>query len=450
MIFTIQNLGFAIGGFLLEGWLAFAARCVCALVLLALGAVARALLRKKIFPKLLAHSWHFEATGILLRSFALPAERMVWLTGIYFALASLPWAIAPVPKFLLVVYQMAMTLCICKGLYHASDVATLLLKSCGEEIRSNKTLLSLLDTTYKVLVVILGVATIAQESGFPIGSIVAGAGLIGLTISLAAQETASNIFSGIVILIDKPFAVGDWILVGDVEGEVIDINFRSIKIRSLDKTVSVITNSKVCSSTIVNCAMRSTRPYKFTLGVTYNTSRAKLEQLMADLTAMLEASPYVEKGSALVRLTSFGDSSINLLVSAYLLTNQAGTFLQMQNDLNLNVMDVMQKIPLHHRLSLPIILCSSVRRSFFVYNATSSAIIKANPNTMLMTPADSSGSTACGIISCAVTQTMHPAAALISQGRAALTQPATARASSPPSGSTSPEAAPARKALPRL
>ena len=454
MIFTIQNLGFAIGGFLLEGWLAFAARCVCALVLLALGAVVRALLRKKIFPKLLAHSWHFEATGILLRSFALPAERMVWLTGIYFALASLPWAIAPVPKFLLVVYQMAMTLCICKGLYHASDVATLLLKSCGEEIRSNKTLLSLLDTTYKVLVVILGVATIAQESGFPIGSIVAGAGLIGLTISLAAQETASNIFSGIVILVDKPFAVGDWILVGDVEGEVIDINFRSIKIRSLDKTVSVITNSKVCSSTIVNCAMRSTRPYKFTLGVTYNTSRAKLEQLMADLTAMLEASPSVEKGSALVRLTSFGDSSINLLVSAYLLTNQAGTFLQMQNDLNLNVMDVMQKnnvdFAFPHRLSLQIILCSSVRRSFFVYNATSSAIIKANPNTMLMTPADSSGSTACGIISCAVTQTMHPAAALISQGRAALTQPATARASSPPSGSTSPEAAPARKALPRL
>ena len=84
------------------------------------------------------------------------------------------------------------------------------------------------------------------------------------------------------------------------------------------------------------------------------------------------------------------------------------------------------------------------------YSATSNAIIKANPNTMLMTPADSSGSTACGIIYCAVTQTMHPAAALISQGRAALTQPATARASSPPSGSTSPEAAPARKALPRL
>ena len=343
MIFVIHSLGFAIGNLLLEGWAAFAARCACALALLALGALARSLLRKKLFPKLLAHSWHFEATHILLQSFSVPAQRMVWFSGIYLALASLPWAIQGMPKLLLMVYRMAMTLCICEGLYLASDVASLLLKSCSEEIRSNKTLLSLLDTAYKVLVVILGVATLAQESGFPIGSIVAGAGLIGLTISLAAQETASNIFSGIVILVDKPFAVGDWIIAGDVEGEVIDINFRSIKIRGLDKSVSILTNSKVCSSTIVNCAMRTTRPYKFTLGVTYGTSRAKLEQLMADLTAMLEASESVEKGSALVRLTSFGDSSINLLVSAYLRTNQAGTFLQMQNDLNLNVMDVMQR-----------------------------------------------------------------------------------------------------------
>ena len=343
MIFVIHSLGFAIGNLLLEGWAAFAARCACALALLALGALARSLLRKKLFPKLLAHSWHFEATHILLQSFSTPAQRMVWFSGIYLALASLPWAIQGMPKLLLTVYRMAMTLCICEGLYLASDVASLLLKRCGEEIRSNKTLLSLLDTAYKVLVVILGVATLAQESGFPIGSIVAGAGLIGLTVSLAAQETAGNIFSGIVILVDKPFAVGDWIIAGDVEGEVIDINFRSIKIRGLDKSVSILTNSKVCSSTIVNCAMRTTRPYKFTLGVTYGTSRARLEQLMADLTAMLEASEYVEKGSAIVRLTSFGDSSINLLVSAYLRTNQAGTFLQMQNDLNLNVMDVMQR-----------------------------------------------------------------------------------------------------------
>lgn len=343
MIFSIRDLSFELGSMLLEGWPAFAARAVCALLILLAAWLVRRWLTHKGFPAMEARSWHFTGTPILLRSFAVPVQRMCTVVGIYLAASSLPWAIPGVRKLFLMTFQLVMTLLVCEGLYAASELADLVLASCSPEIRSNKTLLSLLNTTYKVLVIAVGVAAGAQEVGFPIGSIVAGAGLIGLTISLAAQETASNIFSGIVILIDKPFAVGDWILVGDVEGEVIDINFRSIKIRSLDKTVSVITNSKVCSSTIVNCAMRSTRPYKFTLGVTYNTSRAKLEQLMADLTAMLEASPSVEKGSALVRLTSFGDSSINLLVSAYLLTNQAGTFLQMQNDLNLNVMDVMQK-----------------------------------------------------------------------------------------------------------
>ena len=343
MIFSIRDLSFELGTVFLEGWLAFAARAVCALLILLAAWLVRRWLNRKGFPALQNRSWHFSGTPILLRSFAVPAQRMCTAAGVYLAVSSLPWAIPGIRKIFLMAFQLAMTLLVCEGLYAASELADLVLSSCSPEIRSNKTLCSLLDTTYKVLVIVVGVAAAAQEVGFPIGSIVAGAGLIGLTISLAAQESASNLFSGIVILLDKPFSVGDWITVGDVEGEVIDINFRSTRIRSLDKTVNVITNSKICSATVQNAALRTMRPYRFTLGVTYNTSRAKLEQLMADLTAMLEASPYVEKGSALVRLTSFGDSSINLLVSAYLLTNQAGTFLQMQNDLNLNVMDVMQK-----------------------------------------------------------------------------------------------------------
>ena len=129
---------------------------------------------------------------------------------------------------------------------------------------------------------------------------------------------------------------------GNVEGEVIDINFRSTRIRSMDHSVVIITNSQICSSTVQNAALRTMRPYKFTLGVTYGTTRAQLEKLMADLQAMLDNSPYTNKGTNIVRLTSFGDSSINILISAYLTTNVYATFLQQQNDLNLNIMDVMQ------------------------------------------------------------------------------------------------------------
>ena len=342
MIFSIRDLSFELGSLFLEGWLAFAARVLCALLILLAAWLVRRWLTKKGFPALLARSWHFAGTPILLRSFAEPVQRMCTAAGFYLAAVSLPWAIPGLYKLALVVFQLAMTLLVCKGLYAASDLADLLLASCSPEIRSNKTLLSLLNTTYKVLVIAVGVAAGAQEVGFPIGSIVAGAGLIGLTISLAAQESASNLFSGIVILLDKPFSIGDWITVGNVEGEVIDINFRSTRIRSMDHSVVIITNSQICASTVQNTALRTMRPYKFTLGVTYGTTRAQLEKLMADLQAMLDNSPYTNKGTNIVRLTSFGDSSINILISAYLTTNVYATFLQQQNDLNLNIMDVMQ------------------------------------------------------------------------------------------------------------
>lgn len=130
---------------------------------------------------------------------------------------------------------------------------------------------------------------------------------------------------------------------GDVSGEVVDINFRSTKVRALDNSVYILTNSTVSSATVNNGTLRNKRLYRFTLGVTYDTSRPQLEQLMADLAAMLKASPYTYEDSVLVELSGFGASSIDLLVSAYLRTADMTRFLQMQNDLNLDLMDVMQK-----------------------------------------------------------------------------------------------------------
>ena len=343
MIFSIRNLGFELGSLLLEGWAAFAARVVCAALLLVLGWLVRQLLSRRVFPALLRRNWRLAGTPILLRSFAVPLQRLTLAAFIYAAAASLPWAIAGVSKFLLIAFELAATFFVCQGLYAAADLTDLLLASCGEEVRTNRTLTTLLNKVYKVLIVVLGVMTMAQESGLPVGSIVASAGLVGLTISLAAQDSAKNLFSGLVILLDRPFSIGDWITVGDVSGEVVDINFRSTKVRALDNSVYILTNSTVSSATINNGTLRNKRLYRFTLGVTYDTSRHQLEQLMTDLTAMLKASPYTYEDSVLVELSGFGASSIDLLVSAYLRTADMTRFLQMQNDLNLDLMDLMQK-----------------------------------------------------------------------------------------------------------
>ena len=343
MIFSIRDLSFEFGSVLLEGWFALAARAGCALLILLAAWLVRRWLSKKGIPGLLARKWHFNGTPILLRSFAEPLQRLTLAAFIYAAAASLPWAISGVSKFLLTVFELAATFFVCQGLYAAADLTDLLLANCGEEVRANRTLTTLLNKLYKVFIVVLGVMTMAQETGLPVGSIVASAGLVGLTISLAAQDSAKNLFSGLVILLDRPFSIGDWITVGDVSGEVVDINFRSTKVRALDNSVYILTNSTVSSATINNGTLRNKRLYRFTLGVTYDTTRPQLEQLMADLTAMLKASPYTYEDSVLVELSGFGASSIDLLVSAYLRTADMTRFLQMQNDLNLDLMDVMQK-----------------------------------------------------------------------------------------------------------
>ena len=192
MIFSIRNLGFELGSLLLEGWAAFAARVVCAALLLVLGWLARQLLSRKVCPALLRRSWRLAGTPILLRSFAVPVQRLTLAAFIYAAAASLPWAIPGVSKFLLIAFELAATFFVCQGLYAAADLTDLLLASCGEEVRTNRTLTTLLNKVYKVLIVVLGIMTMAQESGLPVGSIVASAGLVGLTISLAAQDSAKK------------------------------------------------------------------------------------------------------------------------------------------------------------------------------------------------------------------------------------------------------------------
>lgn len=343
MLFSIRNLIFDLGPLVLEGWAAFAARCLCAMLLIGGGWGLRRLLRLRVLPRLADCSRRFAVAPILLRSFALPLERIALFSGLYLGLVSLPWAVTGIPKALLTFYQIAVTFFIAEGFYNAPELAELLLASSAEEIRSNKTLVTVLSKGYRILVVVLVGATIAQESGLPLGSIVAGAGLLGLTISLAAQDTASNLFSGLVILLDRPFALGDWITVGDVEGEVVDINFRSTKIRAIDNTLYILTNSHVSNATINNGSQRTMRLYRFTLGVTYDTTRAQLEQLMADLTAYLKASEYTYEDTVYVKLTEFGASSINLSVSAYLRTPDKMRFLEMQNELNLDLLDLMKQ-----------------------------------------------------------------------------------------------------------
>ena len=265
MLFAIQDLQFTLGSLLLEGYPAFGARCACAGLLLAAGLLLRHWLQKWLFPHLARLPLPSHAVGILVGSFARPAAWFAALTGLYLALASLPWAAAAARPFLLKLYRVAVILLLSWGLYGASELTGLLLAGAREEVRTNKTLRSVLVKVYKVVVIVLGGLMAAQELGLPVTGILTSAGLVGLTLSLAAQDTASNLFAGMMILVERPFQIGDWVVIGSVEGSVEDITFRSTKVRALDNSLYILTNSDVCAATINNGTQRTKRLYRLHL-----------------------------------------------------------------------------------------------------------------------------------------------------------------------------------------
>lgn len=155
------------------------------------------------------------------------------------------------------------------------------------------------------------------------------------------KDTASNLFAGLVLLVEKPFAIGDWVTCAGVEGAVEDITFRSTKIRTLANTLTVVPNSVVSAGLISNGSERKMRMAEFTIGVCYDTPRAALEQVMADLRALLTGDAAVRADTVVVRFTGFSASSMDVLVRYYTKTTDYNEFLAVGERLNLAILDLM-------------------------------------------------------------------------------------------------------------
>ena len=184
------------------------------------------------------------------------------------------------------------------------------------------------------------VLAILELFGVPVAGLLAGAGVAGLAVSLAAQSTLSNLIAGITLVLEHPFGIGDYVILGSSEGTVEDISFRSTRIRTTDNVAVTIENSKVCSEYIQNCNQRSSRLWQFTLGLTYDTTREQLNKICHDLAQMLKEQPTVRADTVTVTVDKFNDYSIDVLVRLYVTTLPYGEFLEEKSRLNLKIMQL--------------------------------------------------------------------------------------------------------------
>ncbi|MFH1731499.1 MAG: mechanosensitive ion channel family protein [Planctomycetota bacterium] len=155
---------------------------------------------------------------------------------------------------------------------------------------------------------------VIQLLGYSISSLIAGLGIGGLAIALALQDTLGNFFGSVFIFLDRPFCVGDWIKLGDVEGIVEQVGFRSTRIRTWPATLVSIPNKTVASATIDNWSRMPKRRVVQTVGVTYKTNADQMEDVVAAIQDIVKNDKGVDPEFIVVRFTDFGESSLNILV----------------------------------------------------------------------------------------------------------------------------------------
>lgn len=176
----------------------------------------------------------------------------------------------------------------------------------------------LLQKTLKVFVIIFGFLVMVQNFGINVMSLLAGLGLGGLAIALAAQDTCANFFGSIMILLDRPFRIGDIIKVSGIEGTVEDIGFRSTKIRTFYGSLITVPNAEMAKSHIDNLGVRLQRRVRFQLGVEYSTKPALMKEFIEGIKKVVAANELVDSDNITVVFENYGDFSLNILLNFFL------------------------------------------------------------------------------------------------------------------------------------
>jgi MscS family membrane protein len=200
----------------------------------------------------------------------------------------------------------------------------------------------LLRRVAKVMVVLAAGLALFFLAGFNLTAALAGLGIGGIAVALAAQKTLENFFGGITIILDQPVRVGDLCKIGDVTGVVEDIGLRSTRLRTANHTVVSIPNGQTAAVNVENFGLRGRIAFRQTIGLRYETGPEQLRYVLAEIRRLLYGHPMVDTQSAGIRFIRFGASSLELEVSAQVLTSNPDRFLEVQEDLLFRIMDVIE------------------------------------------------------------------------------------------------------------
>jgi len=196
----------------------------------------------------------------------------------------------------------------------------------------------------KILILILGAAAVLELWGIKIGPIIAGLGLFGVAVALGAQDLFKNLISGVLVLVEKRFKMGDWIQVeGVIEGVVEKIGFRSTTIRKFDKSLAIIPNFQFAENAVINLSQTTNWRIRWSITLQYNTTVDQLKKVREEIEKYINESEdfNINLGVA-VRIEKFSDSSIDLLVRCFTASDSWTNWLEVKERLAISIKQIVE------------------------------------------------------------------------------------------------------------
>jgi MscS family membrane protein len=230
--------------------------------------------------------------------------------------------------------------------YNLADVFSkyLTVVTSKTETELDDQLIPLIRKTLRFFVLIMGVIAILQNNGINVASLIAGLGIGGLAVALAARETLANFFGSVTIFLDRPFKIGDWIKTGEVEGTVEEVGFRSTRIRTFYNSLVSVPNSNLANADIDNLGLRRYRRLKTVLNLTYSTTPEQMEAFVEGIKAIVKANKHFRQDMYEVHFNSFGAHSLDVLVYVFFDVPDWSTELQQRHNFFLEVLRLAKEV----------------------------------------------------------------------------------------------------------
>ncbi|RYM05133.1 mechanosensitive ion channel family protein [Sporolactobacillus sp. THM7-7] len=297
------------------------------------------------FLKLLTKLSHLSKSRLddaLIESFRKPIAFFLLLTGIYLSLTYLPLP-ASWESTVTLLYKSTTVFSIGWGFYLFADATGLFFSHMNDRfnMKFNEIIVPFLSRILKFVIVVLTIFLILEQWNFHVSGLIAGLGIGGLAVAMAAKDTLSNLFGGFVLITDAPFTIGDIIQSGTIEGTVEDISFRSTRIRTIDRSLITVPNATLANQPITNLSKLEKRRVLIHIPLNLETSSSRLKKCRSRIREMLSADPIVFPEDISVHIDSITSSGINLLIQFYVRTTDYGEWMDIRERFNLTILELL-------------------------------------------------------------------------------------------------------------